>query len=255
MMNRQTKKNLMTHIVIGYPSIKANIETIRVMQDAGVDYIELQIPFSDPIADGRTILNANQVALEKKITVNDCFRFAESVTGKFKNIDFLFMTYYNIVFNAKTESFIRKAQKTGMYGLIVPDIPPEEDIDNYYGLCKKHGIHPVCVFSPTTSDKRLRNIKEKASGFSYCTSRIGITGAGKKPHEKLGKYILKAKKIIDLPIGVGFGIDSPLSAKAVSEFADIIIIGSKVINIIDKSGKKFQNNVYRFLSDVKKAIS
>ena len=247
-------KYLMTHIVIGYPSIEANVRTIKTMRDAGVDYIEMQIPFSDPIADGRTILNANQAALKNKITVADCFKFARKMIQSYSEINFLFMTYYNIVFNAGTAEFIKRSNNAGLYGLIVPDIPPEEDIENYYKICRKTGIHPIAVFSPTTTDIRLRKIKKLASGFAYCTSRVGITGAGNKPHEKLGKFILNAKKIIDLPIAVGFGIDSASKAKIISEFADIIIIGSKVINIIDESGKKFEKNVYNFLYDVKKAI-
>ncbi len=255
-MNIQSnKKNLMTHIVIGYPSLEANIELIKAMLDAGVDYIELQIPFTDPIADGKTILYANQRALENNISIADCFRFAEDVAGTYSAMDFLFMTYYNIVFNYNAENFIKKAKKAGLYGLIVPDIPPEEDTENFYSNCKKYSMNSVNVFSPTTSDERLRKIKDIASGFVYCTSRVGITGAGKKPHEKLGEYIMRAKKIIELPAAIGFGIDSASKAKTISEFADIIVIGSKVINIMDESRGNFRKNVYNFLYDIKKAIS
>ncbi len=249
------KKSLMTHIVIGYPSLDANIRTIKTMRDAGVDYIEMQIPFSDPIADGKTILNANQAALRNNISVADCFKFAGKMAQRYGDINFLFMTYYNIIFNAGTEKFIKRSKNTGLYGLIVPDVPPEEDMEGYFSACRNTGIHPVAVFSPTTTDIRLRTIKNLASGFAYCTSRVGITGAGNKPHEKLRKFIINAKKIIDLPIAVGFGIDSASKAKTISEFADIIIIGSRVINIIDESGKNFEKNVYNFLYDVKKSIS
>lgn len=255
-MNPSLKnKSLMTHIVIGYPSIEANRRAIKAMHDAGVDYVEMQIPFSDPIADGTTILKANQESLKKRNSVKDCFQFAEEMAEKYRDIDFLFMTYYNIVFNAGIERFIKRSKNTGLYGLIVPDIPPEEDSDGYFISCRRTGIHPVAVFSPTTEDKRLEQIKNIASGFAYCTSRVGTTGAGKKPHAELGKYIKRARKIIDLPIAVGFGIDSGVKAKIIAEFADIIIIGSKVINIIDESGRNFQNNVYKFLYGVKRSIS
>ncbi|MCU0822760.1 MAG: tryptophan synthase subunit alpha [Spirochaetes bacterium] len=255
MIQSKNRKYLMTHIVIGYPSLDANLRAVKTMRDAGVDYIEMQIPFSDPIADGKTILNANQAALRNKITVADCFRFAGKIIRAYSDISFLFMTYYNIVFNAGTAGFIKRSKNAGIYGLIVPDVPPEEDRENYFGICGENGIHPITVFSPTTADARLRNIKKLSSGFAYCTSRVGITGAGSKPHEKLGKFIINAKKIIDLPIAVGFGIDSASKAKLISEFADIIIIGSKVISIIDESGNKFEKNVYKFLYGVKKAIS
>lgn len=249
------KKSLMAHIVIGYPSIEANIELIKVMSDAGVDFIELQIPFTDPIADGKTIMNASQIALKNDITVSECFSFAEYIADSFKSIEFLFMTYYNIVFNSNTTHFIKKSKRVGLYGLIVPDIPPEEDSEDFFSTCKNIGLHPVYVFSPTTSEMRLHKIKEIATGFTYCTSRIGITGAGKKPHQKLKNYVLHAKKILDLPIAVGFGIDSPSKAKVISEFADIVVIGSKIINIIDESGNNFANHVHKFLSEVKRSIS
>lgn len=249
------KKALMTHIVIGYPSIDANIKIVNTMRDAGVDYIEMQIPFSDPIADGPTILNANQAALKNGVTVAECFDFASGMARSHKDLNFLFMTYYNIVFNAGIPRFIKKSGDAGIYGLIVPDVPPEEDFENYYSTCARSGIHPIAVFSPSTSDARLAAIKSLASGFVYCTSRVGITGAGKNPHQKLERYINRAKMIINLPVAVGFGIDSPSKARAISEFADIIIIGSKIINIIDESGKNFEKNVYKFLYDVKRAIS
>ncbi|MDY6967184.1 MAG: tryptophan synthase subunit alpha [Spirochaetota bacterium] len=255
MSNSITNKSLMTHIVLGYPSLEHGKELISAMADAGVDYIELQIPFTDPIADGKTILNANQAALKNNVSVADCFNFAKEMTSSYKTIDFLFMTYYNIVFNTKIEKFIKDSSKAGMYGLIVPDITPEEDREDFFLTCKKYSQHPVYVFSPTTSEKRLRNIKKVASGFTYCTSRVGTTGAGKKPHEHLKNYIIDARKIIDLPIAVGFGIDSASSAKRISEFADIIVIGSKILNIMDESGNRFVNDVYKFLYNIKKSIS
>jgi tryptophan synthase alpha chain len=248
------KKSIMTHIVLGYPDFNANKELIRVMSDSGVDFIEMQIPFTDPIADGPTILNANQSSIKLGVRVSDCFDFAEEVVQSYKNINFLFMSYYNILFNYGVEKFIIKAKDTGMYGLIIPDIPFDEDKENYYSECRKNQIHPICLFSPTTTEARLKKLSALSSGFVYCTSRIGITGADKNPSKTLAEYIKKARKTIDLPIAVGFGIDSTEKAGMISKFADIIIIGSKIINIINESGKDFQRNVQKFLLDIKKAI-
>ncbi len=250
----KNKKSIMTHIVLGYPDFKANTELIQVMSDSGADLIEMQIPFSDPIADGPTILNANQSSLKQKISVADCFNFAGEIAGSYKNIKFLFMSYYNILFNFGVEKFIKKAKDTGIYGLIVPDIPFDEDKENYYPLCRENLVHPICLFSPTTKIPRLKKISGLSSGFVYCTSRIGITGANKNPSKTLEEYIRKARKIIDIPIAVGFGIDSPEKARMIAEFADIIIIGSKIINIVNESGNDFQQNVQKFLLDIKKAI-
>lgn len=258
MSDMQRKKSIMTHIVLGYPDFDANRELIRAMADAGVAFIEMQIPFSDPVADGPTILNANQHSLNNRTSVKDCFDFAAEMAESYKNINFLFMTYYNIIFNFSVEDFVTKSKKANLYGLIVPDIPFEEDRENLFPACKKLDLNPIYVFSPTTSDERLKKIRKIASGFAYCTSRIGITGAGKNPHKKLEQYVLKAKKILDMPIAVGFGIDGAEKAKMIAQFADIVIIGSKVLNIVDeaiKAGKDFQKNVYEFLSGVREAIN
>jgi tryptophan synthase alpha chain len=248
-------KALMTHIVLGYPDLNSNRELIKVMSDAGVDYIEMQIPFTDPIADGPTIVNANQKALIQNNSVAKCIDFAAEMAGLFKNINFLFMSYYNILFNSGIENFIKQVKKAGLYGLIIPDIPFEEDKEGLYITCKKYQLNAVYVISPTTSEKRLRKIRDVSSGFVYCTSRIGITGADKNPHAKLEQYVRKAKRILDAPIAVGFGIDSALKAKAISHFADIIVIGSKVINIVNEAGNNFQRPVYEFLSEINKAIT
>lgn len=253
-MSPKNKKSLMTHIVLGYPSLTDNKKMIRVMSDAGVDYIEMQIPFSDPIADGKTIMNASQHALKNNISVSDCFRFATDMAETYRSINFLFMTYYNIIFSYGTEAFIKRSKSSGLYGLIVPDLPVEHDRENYFSGCAENQIHPVYVVSPTTETSRLKKIKQYSSGFIYCTSRIGTTGADKNPHDKLEEYIRKMRKIIDLPVAVGFGIDSVSKAKMISGFADIIVIGSKVINIIDESGAAFEKNIYGFLSDIKKNI-
>ncbi|MCP4135210.1 MAG: tryptophan synthase subunit alpha [bacterium] len=247
-------KSIMTHIVVGYPSIKDNRKIIKAMSDAGVKYIELQIPFSDPIADGPTILNANQVSLELGTSVSQCFDFAREMAVEFPDINFLFMTYYNIVFNFGIEKFVKQSKNIGMYGLIVPDIPPEEDNGAFFTACEKNSINPILVISPTTSDRRLANMKKMASGFIYCTSRIGITGAGKGHHNKLKNYITHAKKIIPIPVAVGFGIDSAEKAGAVSKFSDIVVIGSKVIKIVDESPDNYPEEVFSFLSGVAGAL-
>lgn len=255
-MNKQagTPKKLMTHIVVGYPSIETNRKMISAMADAGVDLIELQIPFSDPIADGKTIHSASQQSLENNITVSDCFAFAREMAALYQKIEFLFMTYYNILFNYGVDSFVSRSKKIGLTGLIVPDIPPEEDNGTYYKACAQHGINPIYVISPTTGTERLKNIKKFTSGFVYCTSRVGTTGAGKKPHQKLKGYIKKAQSILGLPIAIGFGIDGPASAQQIAEFADIIVIGSKVINIVNNSKNNFKKEIYKFLKDVKDVL-
>ena len=244
----------MTHLVFGYPSFEENQKLIATMAKAGVSFIEIQIPFSDPIADGPTILKANQKSLEQGTKVKDCFEFVAKMTKSYPQIRFLIMTYYNIIFNYGTEAFIKKAKKIGIYGLIVPDLPPEEDSEQFYNLSKKNQINPIAVISPTTSHKRLNLIKKNGRGFIYSTSRVGITGSPKKEAENLKNFILKVKKKIGLPVAVGFGINTIEKAKEISAWADIIVIGSKVINLIEENPKNYQEKVYLFLIKIIKNI-
>lgn len=244
----------MTHLVLGYPSWGDNQKLIKTMLKAEVSFIELQIPFSDPIADGPTILKANQKSLKQGTKVKDCFEFVAKMTKSYPQIRFLIMTYYNIIFNYGTEAFIKKAKKIGIYGLIVPDLPPEEDSEQFYNLSKKNQINPIAVISPTTSHKRLNLIKKNGRGFIYSTSRVGITGSPQKQAENLKNFILKVKKKTGLPVAVGFGINTIEKAKEISTWADIIVIGSKILNIIDENPKNYHNKIYLFLKKILKTI-
>lgn len=145
---------LMTHLVLGYPSFEVNREVIRQMVDNGVDLIEMQIPFSEPVADGPMILKANQDSITAGTKVKDCLDFAAEITST-HNIPFLFMTYYNIMFKYGLEAFCRKAAEIGIQGFIVPDIPPEEG-EEFLALTKKYGIDPILIFAPTSTDERMK---------------------------------------------------------------------------------------------------
>lgn len=244
---------IMTHIVAGYPSLEDNRRLIDIMAREGVEYIEIQIPFSDPVADGPTILQANQASLQGGMTVKQCFELAGEMCRRHEKVKFLFMTYYNILFRYGVDRFMKEAARTGLYGLIVPDIPPEEDTEGFHASAEKYCIHAVPVVSPTTTPERLAGLVEKASGLIYCTSRVGITGTGKSLSSGLARYVKAMKKTTQLPVAVGFGIDSPERAAGVGAFADIIVIGSKILKLVDDN-KNFSPAVSRFLKEVKAAL-
>ena len=145
---------LMTHIVLGYPTFEDSFNIIESMVTAGVDLMELQIPFSEPIADGPVILHANQKSLSRKTTVQKCMDFAQKVTGAF-DIPFLFMSYYNILFKYGVNRFTEAMDQTGIKGAIVPDLPPEEGKD-YLDAMEEHNLVPIFIFSPTTPDERMK---------------------------------------------------------------------------------------------------
>jgi tryptophan synthase alpha chain len=251
---RNNRTGIMTHIVAGYPSFEDNMSLIEIMASAGVSFIEIQIPFSDPVADGPAILEANQKSLDRGTTVDDCFSFAAEVISRFPDVDFLFMSYYNILFRHGVNRFVKRCAGTGIKGLIVPDIPMEEDGAAYYEACLNHGVAPVMVISPTTDEKRVSMMKKYARWFIYCTSRVGITGQAHSLSKKLRIYVGAVKKTIDLPVAVGFGIDSPERAAEVAAYADIIVIGSKILKIIDANPGKWQNAVRAFLESTVAAL-
>ncbi len=247
---------IMMHIVAGYPSLTESEKVALLMCKCGVDFLEIQIPFSDPVADGPTIMAANQKALENGVKVDDCFRLMENLYKKTNGIlaspKFLFMTYFNLVHHYGVEKFCKKTAQVGCYGLIIPDVPIDEEKSEKYLLnCKKYGLKPIQIISPLTRTERLKKIAKAARGFVYCVSRYGTTGQSKKLNPKLKDYLKKIKKYIKLPLAVGFGISNKAHVDAVWKEADIAVIGSKIINLIG-SDKNYLLRVAKFLKQIKK---
>lgn len=225
---------LMTHIVLGYPSFDASLEAIDIMVDAGVDLIELQIPFSEPIADGPVILRANQEALAAGSTLGRCFDFAERAAARYP-VPLLFMSYYNLLFRHGTSGFIERMSAAGLRGAIVPDLPPEE-ADTYLEACAREGVDPIFIYAPTTRDARLRLIDQCASGFIYCVARKGVTGADTEFSDALTAYLERCRRATRLPLAVGFGIKSAQDVDFLRGKADIAVVGSRTIEVMDSDG-------------------
>jgi tryptophan synthase alpha chain len=241
-MSMANRQPLMTHIVAGYPTLPESKLLAQTMIESGVSYIEIQIPFSDPIADGKTIMDANKKALENGITPDDAFELMKDLSEKAqpKGVKLLFMSYYNILFKYGLEKFCKKAASIGCYGLIIPDITiDEEPHEHYLAICKKHNLHPIQVISPITPEKRLKGIAKHASGFVYCVATTGTTGARAEISQNLEGYIGKVRKHIpNIPLALGFGISSRSHVKQALAHADIAVIGSEIINIYNTSKKR-----------------
>lgn len=225
---------LMTHIVLGYPSFSASMEIVDAMVSAGVDLMELQIPFSEPIADGPVILKANQEALAAGATVARCMDFAAEAAKRFP-IPFLFMTYTNIVFCYGYQRFAKAMADTGLRGAIVPDLPPEQGED-YLAAMDQHRLAPIFVMAPTTSDERMAYLAECGRGFVYCMARKGVTGKETAFSEDLEKYLARCRRATDLPLALGFGVKNAEDVAFLTGKADIAVIGSETIRIIDRDG-------------------
>jgi tryptophan synthase alpha chain len=234
--NRLKEKDilLMTHIVLGYPSFEDSFKIIKAMVEGGVDLMELQIPFSEPIADGPVILHANQKALEAGATVQGCLDFAKDITKAF-DIPFLFMTYYNILFKYGVDRFASAMAKGGLKGAIIPDLPPEEG-RNYLKVMEANALAPIFIYSPTTPDERMQYIASFAKGFVYCVARRGVTGADTAFSETLGTYLGRCRQATDLPLALGFGVKDKNDIDFLKGKADIAVIGSQTIRLVDKQG-------------------
>jgi len=234
--NRREKKDilLMTHVVLGYPSMEDSFRIIETMVAAGVDLMELQIPFSEPIADGPVIVRANQEALQQGVCVKACLDLAEAVARTF-DIPFLIMTYYNILFCYGVDDFVSAMSERGVQGSIVPDLPPEEG-HAYLKAMQSHDLAPILIFSPTTSDERMKQITAHARGFVYCVARKGVTGADTVFSNDLVQYLGRCRKASDLPLAVGFGIKDRADVDFLRGMVDIAVIGTQTIRMVEEKG-------------------
>lgn len=224
----------MTHLVLGYPSLEVNREVIGRMVGNGVDLIEMQVPFSEPVADGPVIAKACQEAIAAGITVRECLDFAAEMTAE-HSIPFLFMTYFNIIYRFGQQAFLEEARSMGIRGFIVPDLPPEEGKE-YLDLAKKNGIAPIQIFAPTSTGERMRELAASAEGFVYCVARRGVTGAKTSFSREFDDYLRRCRAATNLPLAVGFGIQDRDDVAALSGRADIAVVGTRTIRLVEEEG-------------------
>jgi len=227
---------IMTHTVIGYPDLNTSYQVIEAMVENGSDLIELQIPFSEPIADGPLIEEANQRALAQGITVANCFEFAQKVVSSFP-IPFLFMSYYNILFCYGVKRFAEDLAQIGLAGALVPDLPIEEGKD-YLMAMKQAGLDPILFFAPSTPLPRMKAIAQKASGFIYCVARKGVTGQNTAFDQALAAYLARARQATELPLALGFGIKNRADIAFLKGKAEIAVIGSELLRLTVNGGPK-----------------
>lgn len=225
---------LMTHIVLGYPSFETNREVIKEMVENGVDCIEMQIPFSEPMADGPVILKANQDSLAHGTTIEDCLNFGAEMCATY-DIPFLYMTYYNIIYKYGEQRFLERAAGAGIQGLILPDLPPEEGGTLCTGA-KELGMAPIMIYSPTSKVERMAELSDYGAGFIYCTARRGVTGSHSDLDSGFQAYLNRCRQATSLPLAVGFGIQNRGDIEALIGAADIGVVGSQTIKLVDEQG-------------------
>ncbi|MEE2659141.1 MAG: tryptophan synthase subunit alpha [Candidatus Latescibacterota bacterium] len=226
---------LMTHLVVGYPSLEANRRMLEIMADADVDLVELQMPFSEPIADGPIFVRANQAALESGITVDEYFEFfddARSICA----FPRLMMGYYNPVFCLGHKLFCRRLADAGGMGFILPDLPHEE-YDGLFELADDNCLAPILLMTPTNSTEHLRAIGGNARGFVYAVARKGVTGCRTEMEEQLFRFIDACRHATGLPLALGFGLRSGDDLTALRERVDIGIVGSALLEVWEQGGE------------------
>lgn len=243
-------KALIPYITVGYPSLEATLKVVPLLAETGADIVELGIPFSDPLADGVTIQKASFEALKNGVTVSKCLEVAKQVS-RTVNIPLVFMTYFNLVFSYGGADFCRECAKSGVDGLIVPDLPPDEG-GPMETACRENGLDLIYLLAPTSTDGRVRLVAQKSSGFIYLVSVTGVTGARQSLSVNLEGFIARVRRAARQPLCVGFGISTPEQAGEVARLADGVIVGSKIIQLMEK-GDDFLE-LKRFVASLRQAI-
>lgn len=244
-------KALIAYITAGYPDYKATAKIAATLAECGCDIIELGIPFSDPMADGATIQKASYQALQQGITPQACLEIAADIRKKIAT-PLIFMTYYNPVLNYGLKAFCRSCVKAGINGLIVPDLPPEEGLE-LEKITRKDNIDLIYLLAPTSTDERITVVAARSRGFIYLVSLTGVTGTRNTLSPELESFVKRVKEKAGLPLCVGFGISTPEHARRVAAIADGVIIGSRLIQLIEED--ETLTSLKTFVTSLRKVLN
>jgi tryptophan synthase alpha chain len=248
----ENKKAFIPFVTGGDPDIETTEALIPKMVEAGADLIEIGIPFSDPIAEGVVIQEADERALKSGTTTDKLFDMVKRIREKV-DIPLVFMTYMNPIFTYGTEKFTKKCAEVGIDGIIVPDVPFEEK-DELSGACESAGIELISMIAPT-SHERINMIASQAHGFLYCVSSLGVTGVRSKITTNIGEMVSQVKKVSDIPCAIGFGISTPEQAREMAAVSDGAIVGSAIVKIVAKYGKDCIQPVCDYVKEMKEAVN
>ncbi|MBN2740337.1 MAG: tryptophan synthase subunit alpha [Rhodobacteraceae bacterium] len=248
-LKKQGKKAFVSYIMAGDPDLETSLEVMKGLPGAGVDIIELGVPFTDPMADGPTIQLAGQRALDGGQTLQKTLDMVAAFRKNDDTTPIVLMGYYNPIYSRGVDRFLTDAKAAGIDGLIVVDLPPEEDSE----LClpaQAAGINFIRLATPTTDDARLPKVLQNTSGFVYYVSVTGITGAQAAQAGEVGPEVARIKAQTDLPVIVGFGITTPEAAQTIASVADGCVVGSAIVKEI--SAGKPVSEVLDFVADLAK---
>jgi len=246
-------KALIPYVTVGYPSLQATLKAVPLLAKLGCDIVELGIPFSDPMADGATIQKSSYYALQNGVTPQLCLEVAKQLRQE-TDIPLVFMTYLNPVFSYGFQEFCAACASSGVSGLIIPDLPPEEGSE-LETIMQRLGLDLIYLLAPTSTEERLRLVATKSRGFIYLVSVTGVTGARDSLPENLEAFVNRVRRVATQPLCVGFGISTAEQAKRVACMADGVIVGSQIIRYMeaDDESKALKDFVKRLRGTIDEA--
>ena len=239
-------------VTAGDPDLEVSEQIMISMANGGCDLIEIGIPFSDPIAEGPVIQEANLRSLSQGTTTDKVFELTKRVSAQV-DIPLVYMTYLNVLFKYGYDRFLQKAKDAGISGVIIPDLPFEEK-NELQSVAEKYDIDVVSLIAPT-SENRIKMLAKDAKGFIYTVSSLGVTGARKEITTDLNTIVNHIKEVTDVPVAIGFGISTSEQAKEFSQLADGIIIGSAIVNIVAENGRNAPRKVYEYVKNIKDSMN
>jgi len=242
----QTRPSLVAYVTCGDPDLATTREVVLAAIDAGATVIELGVPFSDPVADGPVIQRASQRALQHRVTLADVLKLAAEIRQHAQSTGLIIFSYLNPVLRMGLEKFCKVARHAGIDGALLTDLPVEEASD-YLREMRRNQLATVFLAAPTSTDERLKRIAEASSGFVYAVSRTGVTGTRQQLPEDAQKLVRRLRKYTKLPIAVGFGISTPEQFAAVGKFADGAVVGSAIVETIERNPGKEASSVAEFV--------
>ena len=244
-------KAFIAFVTGGDPDLDTTKKIIKEMEKAGADLIEIGIPFSDPIAEGPIIQEANERALANGCTTDKLFDALKDIKDEV-SVPLVFLTYINPIYAYDVDKFLDRCNECGIQGLIIPDLPYEEK-DEIADECKNHDVDIISLIAPASHD-RIKMIAKEATGFIYCVSSLGVTGERSDINTDLGGMIKLVRETTDVPCAFGFGIATPEQAEYVAKYSDGAIAGSAIVKIVAKYGKDCLPYINEYVKSMKEAV-
>lgn len=253
-LSAQGRKGLIPFITAGDPEPGLTVALMHALVEGGANVIELGVPFSDPMADGPVIQRASERALANGVSLNQVLGWVREFRQRDANTPVVLMGYANPIERMGERTFAQAAREAGVDGVLVVDYPPEE-CESFAQLMREHGIDPIFLLAPTTTDARIAQVAKVASGYLYYVSLKGVTGSGSLDLDSVAARLPVIKRHADLPVGVGFGIRDAQTARAIASVADAVVIGSRLVQLLEEAPREQAVQSLRsFIAEIRTAL-